>query len=296
MPQDRKKNLTALKKALAEGKLSSAADLLGLDRTEPGAGPSESLDSFDARSAPAQAVGGESIRIGPWTCCRISPGPADMPARYDRVLAEYVAVMRGARQQFDELAASPGLCVASNAQPEELLFLSIEGTGGKEPGVFLVGLLAFVGRHLRIRQFLATCLDEDPAILEAAAARLEAPRLVVTFDTRRSDLALLRRRAAARAVDLPDHLPPHLNLRAELRKCLEPRGRGLSIRALEQSLFGFRRDERLDRRAIPRIYEHFLLTGDAEPLKRVGRCNLHDLLTMVQLLGVLLTGCEPAMD
>lgn len=225
-----------------------------------------------------------------------APVPASQLPDAPEVFSEYGRVMRGARQQFDELTASAGLCTASDAAADEVLFVRIEGTGGKNAIVFLAGMLWFEADEPHLEQSLAREPAEEPAVLQAVADRLASARLAVTFDTRPGDLTVFRKRCEQTPVDLPDRLPQNLNLRADFRQRFGSQVRSFSIRALEQTFCARRRDDPLDRRACGDIYNHFLTTGDDGPLQRVLRANRDDLVTMVQLLTVLLTGCEPCID
>lgn len=77
--------------------------------------------------------------------------------------------MRGARQRFDELKASPALCCVADGGPGDPLFMDIETCGLSGSMIFLVGLMWCEGGRLVFRQHLARNYAEEPAVLQAFA-------------------------------------------------------------------------------------------------------------------------------
>ena len=294
MPDSRKDRLEALRKAIVKGKLTSAAELLA-DRRRPTEPPSPRVKGPQKPISLADECGGGEAAIGGWRYHLLRRRLADALPDGTHAATEYAAVMRGARQRFDELAASAGLCMAADAREDDLLFTSLESCR-KDGPVFLAGMMYFADDQFIFEQCLARTPDEEPAVIQAVLDRLNDVAIVVTFNSRIGDLELIRRRAADLPVHMPDRMPPKLNLRSEFRKLWKGRLRSFSLNALEQYFFGRRRKAVLDRSAIPEIYRHFLETADAAGLRRVFDRNMLDLLTMSQLLCAALTGYEPPVD
>ncbi|MCE5279429.1 MAG: ribonuclease H-like domain-containing protein [Planctomycetaceae bacterium] len=293
MTDDRRKKLEDLKRAVG-GKIISAADLLKNAPKPRPLPPPPSLPEEPVEEPVADTMG-STLAIGTGSCRRIETDPAEVHNRGGQIVAEFDRVMRGARQRFDELDASPGLCAASDARGEDVLFLRLERSGGAEAPIFLAGMASLRGHDMIIEQFLALEETEEPALLQAIADRLGQASVAVTFDTARSgDVAAFRRRADLHPVSLPDRMPAGLNLRADFRQRYRGQLRSFSLAALEQAFGGRRRKASLDRRAVPEIHRYFIETGDEAPLLRVLKSNREDLLAMVQLLTMLLTGSEPA--
>ncbi len=294
MTDDRRKKLEDLKQAIG-GKITSAADLLK-NPPKPRPLPAPQALPEQPIEEPAADALGTSFTAGNWSCRRIVTDPQDVHSRGGQTVAEFDRVMRGARQRFDELEASPGLCAASDAQGEDVLFLRIERSGGGDAPIFLAGAASLRGHDMIVEQFLALEKTEEPALLQALADRLARSSVAVTFDTRVGDVAAFRKRADLHPINLPDRMPAVLNLRADFRKHYAGQLRSFSLSALEQAFGGRRRKSSLDRRAVPEIHRYFMETGDEAPLLRVLASNREDLLAMVQLLTMLLTGSEPSGD
>lgn len=209
------------------------------------------------------------------------------------VASQYQAVLRGARQQFDELEASAELCHAANARPEDLLFMDVETCGTSETAIFLVGLMSFADGQLVFEQNFARNYGEEPGILRAFGRRQEEAGVLVTFNGRAFDVPLIRERSIAHGLDEPWSSPPHLDLLPEVRKRWRGRLRSFRLQALERRFFNRRRTGDIPSDQIPDAYREYVRTGDARKIGAVLRHNLEDLLTMARIVCVLLTGCDP---
>jgi len=208
------------------------------------------------------------------------------------VAGRYAAVMRGAGQRFDELAASAALCHAANARPEDVLFMDIETCGLAGASIFLVGTMAYEGGELVFRQYLARNYAEEAGVLAAFADRYAACPLLVTFNGKAFDMTMIRERAAFHSVELPDDEPPHLDLLYEARRLWRGRLPNCRLQTLEQSLCGRLRRGDIPGWAIPDAYHRFVDTGDARQLADIVHHNILDLLTMAELLCAILTGSD----
>ena len=288
MSDSRKDKLEALRKAIGQRLPDGPA-------SQPAETPDEPMSLADA-------CGGGEATIGGWKYHLLRRSLGEVLPDDTHVATEYAAVMRGARQRFDELEASAGLCMAADARGEDLLFVSVE-TCGRDGPLFLAGMMYFAAGQLMFEQCLARTPEEEPAIVQAVLDRCGGVQLVVTFNSRIGDMELLRRRAGEMAVSppggprgIPDRMPPHLNLRAEFRKRWKGRLRSFGIRQLERFFFGRQRKGAVAAAATGEIYRHFLETSDAAVMGRVLESNMLDLLTMSQLLCAALTGYEPPVD
>ena len=252
MPDSRKDKISALREALAK--------------------------TAGARKTGAGSSGAEELRPDvPVPAFLIREALDDLRPQDVHVAGQYQSVMRGARQRFDELDASAELCLASDAAPEDLLFVSVEKADSK---IFLAGMMYFDDGKFIIEQCLARRAEEEQAVIHALAERMDKATLIVTFDKK-----LKQTDTRARTLDL----------RAEFRRKWKGTLRSFSLKAMERLFCRRHRKDNLDRKAIPEIYEHFLATGDAGPLARVIECNRVDLLSTVQLLCAALTADEPAL-
>ena len=212
------------------------------------------------------------------------------------IARDYAAVLRGARQRFDELQASAALCRAADARPEDLLFVDIETCGLFGAGIFLVGLMSYADGGLLFDQYFARDYAQEAAILQAFAARCGAAGVLVSFNGKTFDMNMIRERSAFHAVELPCPIPPHLDLLHESRRRWRRKLPNCRLQTLETHLCGRRRVGDIPGWAIPDAYHRFVDTGDARQVRDILHHNLLDLLTMAQLLTAILAGYDPVVE
>jgi uncharacterized protein YprB with RNaseH-like and TPR domain len=227
--------------------------------------------------------------------------PEDLAGDGAAVAREYVRVLRGAREHFDELTASAGLCRVADAAPEEVLLCRVRPRQ-TDVRILLVGTLCVAGGRVRIEQHLARSIDEEPALLTRLADGLPQYAAMVTYKDRLSEPKRLADRAGAYGLTFPrpkgppdNRFPPHLDLRAEVRKRWKGDLRGFSLVSVERSLC-----HRTPRHGLGRSFfdtwTDWRNSHDARALSASLVNNARDLLTMAQLLTFLLTGSDPRID
>jgi uncharacterized protein YprB with RNaseH-like and TPR domain len=295
LSESRKKKLAMLSRSLAQGDVAGASHLLaqyghsGVNRGPGAGGRAQPLTLAAACGGRASAVSSRGKRL-PYHLVnrKLSQlGHDCLP-----IAGRYRTVMRGAGQRFDELRASPGLCHAANARPQDPLFMDIETCGLAGASIFLVGTMAYRHGELVFHQYLARDYAEEAAILHAFSRRYAASPLLVTFNGKAFDMTMIRERAAFHGVPLPREEPPHLDLLQEARRLWRGRLPNCRLQTLEQCLCGRSRTDDIPGWAIPEAYHRFVRTGDAGQLAGILHHNLLDLLTMAELLCAVLTGTE----
>ena len=279
-----------LAEALAAGKLVPASKLL------PPVGRAERL----GRTAPApleRVCPGREIQVATPTGavpCHLVGRPTNAPTgREAAVRREYATVLRGARQRFDELEASSGLCHAASARPGDLLFVRPVCGRGRDAAIFLMGLMFHEDDRLVCRQYLARHEGEEVALLQAFADLRDSFSLLVTYDGRPGDLKRIARGCEIHDIPPPDRGPPHLDLRAEVRKQWRNGLPSFSLTAVQSRLLGRRPTRSASPAEMSRAHLALSATGHAEPIKPVLARNRDDLLSMAQILCLLLTGTDP---
>jgi len=299
LSESRKRKLSMLARSIAEGNFAKASELLtahghaGVNRSRarPPAGAKGPMPLLDA-------VGGAEITVdsptGPGRCWLISRRLSEVCPDQAAIAREYSNVLRGARQRFDELGASPGLCHAANARPEDLLFMDTETCGLAGSAVFLVGLMAYQGREMVFDQYLARDYAQEPTILQAFADRLAGAKILVTFNGKAFDMTLISERSAFHGVSLPGEGIVHLDLLHEARRLWGKHLPNCRLQTLERHLCNRLRAGDIPGSAIPQAYHNFVATNDAREIRQILHHNLLDLLTMAQLICAMLTGCDPS--
>ncbi len=293
IPQSRMRKLQLLRRSIRRGDFGRAAEILDSGGGAGGEGKhaaAEPLPLEQACGGAEQTVATPTGEAKYWlirrTLGQIAPDDVS-------IAAEFASVLRGARQRFDELKASPALCHVADALPEDLLFMDLETCGLAGTPIFLVGELAWAADELVFTQRLARDYSEEPAICAAFAERLAGASVLVTFNGKAFDMTMLRERSAFHAVAFPprDELPPHLDLLHESRRQWRGQVANHRLQTLERHFCGRARVGDIPGWAIPDAYHKFVDTHDARGIGDIAHHNVLDLLTMAQLLVAILTGC-----
>ncbi|MEN6355935.1 MAG: ribonuclease H-like domain-containing protein [Armatimonadota bacterium] len=174
-------------------------------------------------------------------------------------------------------------CKSEKIPPEEIIFLDLETTGLSMTPVFLIGTMECTPDGLSFKQYFARDYDEEASIVSAFARRLKDVRLVVTFNGKCFDMPFLVNRANANDLELP--VPEfHLDLLYESRRIYKRDLPNCRLQTLEQMVCGRSREDDIPSAEIPKAYNDFVRTGDASKIAQILTHNLHDLLTMADLM------------
>ena len=203
LSESRRKKLEMLTRSLAAGQVKRAERILRrVGRKAPSAPPAREPLAL-AQAGPGTEAGNE--RGSYWLVRRPL---ADVSGDDLDVQRRYAGVLRGARQRFDELEASPALCHIADGRPEDPVFMDIETCGLAGAPIFMVGLMTYRRGRLIFEQLFARHYGEEPAILAAFAERLASAKTLVTFNGKSFDMTMLRDRSAFHGLDLPGQPPP----------------------------------------------------------------------------------------
>ena len=294
IPESRKKKLQMLLRSVSRGDIAGAKDILreaeGGQRPRGAAKPRAAvpLDQACPGSEQAVTLGGREFKY--WTVRRtLDKFAPDML----EVAREYSTIMRGGRQNFDELEASVALCHVANMGPQDLLFMDAETCGWAGSAIFLIGTMSFEGGQFVFEQHFARSYAEEAAILQSFAERYARIGALVTFNGKSFDMTMIRDRCAYHGVGLPDPPPPHLDLLHESRKRWRRQVPNCRLQTLERFICGRTRIGDIPGAEIPDAYHNFVRTADASRIKQIMHHNLLDLLTLAQLLCAILSGCDP---
>jgi uncharacterized protein YprB with RNaseH-like and TPR domain len=173
------------------------------------------------------------------------------------------------------------------ASPQELVFLDLESLGLSGLPTFLAGVGRLDGKGLRVHQYLARSLGEEPAILWALLTELPARPFVVSYNGKAHDWNHLQARLAYHGLTpLPE--AAHLDLLFFARRRW---GRDLadcSLAQVERAVLGLSRAVDVPSAYVPACYQAYLRTGSVAPLVPVVAHNREDVTTLARLLAVLL--------
>lgn len=199
----------------------------------------------------------------------------------------------GALAALDELLparAGGGEVASMVSDPEEWLFLDTETSGlagGTGTWAFVCGLGQVRGDRLRLRQYLLTRLDAEPAMLAELGPVLAGAGLWISFNGKTFDLPLLATRLRLAGQPTPSAAAPHLDLLHPLRRAFARRWPDCRLASAEQRLLGLTRDADLPGAEAPQAWRDWLQRGDGGRLGAVLRHNRLDLITLAALMPAL---------
>ena len=184
-------------------------------------------------------------------------------------------------------------------RPDDALFFDIESTGldhGAGNIAFLVGLGRRQGDGFVVRQLLLRSPTEEQALLHLVTEAIEQSPMLVSFNGKSFDLTVLASRLVLqrfrRASESGWKLRPHLDLLHLSRNLYRGHLANTRLGTLEEELLGVERIDDVPGSLVPSLYFHFLQTGNTEPLARVVKHNLIDVLSMVTLADRLLEDAD----
>jgi uncharacterized protein len=186
------------------------------------------------------------------------------------------------------LAMDPGLAALD---PQRLLYLDTETTGlagGTGTLAFLVGLGWFAGSEFVVEQLLLTRPGDERPLLTRLVERLATASGIVTFNGRAFDWPLLRTRFIMNR--LPAPTPLHLDLLHVVRRVYRQRLLSLRLKAIETEVLKLEREDDIDGSQIPPIYWEFQRSGDGALLEPILEHNVHDILALPAILGLVAQG------
>lgn len=181
------------------------------------------------------------------------------------------------------------LTALKDTSTQEICYLDLETTGLRLVPLFLIGLMYSDGERLVVDQLFARDYTEEPAILRFLADFLGNFRIVVTFNGITFDLPFLSDRMVVAGIDFT---PPeiHLDLLPVARRVLRGRTPNHRLQTLETYLCKRKRVGDVPGYEIPDVYHDFVRSKDAVDIAGVFHHNRLDLLTMLQLVTVFISG------
>jgi len=229
-------------------------------------------------------------------------GPVHLVARHSYPLEHRHgdhALLESLRLRPETLSLLSRQSPVSELTAEDALFFDVETTGlagGTGTLVFLVGIGRFRDGLLEVVQLFLPGPSDELALLAAVRAELESrPAYLVTYNGRCFDAPLVQTRFLLHHQRLPLETWPHVDLLYPARSLYRARLPDCCLSTVESLVLQVRRSqEDVPGELIPGIYFDYLRTGSVEPLARVFYHNLHDILSLAVLSGVVSAAIEGA--
>lgn len=232
-------------------------------------------------------IPGESFDFGGWTFYRVLTDAETVWEDAGTFHRDYLETLASPfPPEFEELVP---LKVLQEVSPEEICYLDLETTGLAMVPLFLVGLMYTSNDRLVLDQLFARDYTEESSVLRFTQDFLKRFRVVVTFNGITFDLPFLGQRMTYSGIEF---VTPeiHLDLLPLARGLLRGRTPNHRLQTLERYLCNRKRIGDVPGSEIPGVYHEFVRSGDAGDLTGVFHHNRLDLLTMLQLATVFLSG------
>jgi hypothetical protein len=172
-------------------------------------------------------------------------------------------------------------------------------SGGTGTQVFAAAICRPVEAGLELIQLFLPEPAAEPAFLSVLQEEMRAAPGLATYNGSRFDLPLLRTRwVMARMPGELEH-PEHLDLLTLTRALLRQRLETCTLRAVEERLLGFEREDDLPGSLVPEVYLRYLRAGWTPGLEQALEHNRQDVVSLFYLHARLLqrlAGEDSRMD
>ncbi len=179
---------------------------------------------------------------------------------------------------------SPLLCPPM--EEPSLRFFDLETTGlsgGAGTVAFLAGIGIVEAGHLSVYQVFLSDFPGEAEFLKILTEKLPADTVLVSYNGKSYDIALLRTRCLMNGVSFS---PPlyHTDLLYPSRTLFRKITGSCSLQVIEDEILGVRRRGDIPGARIPEAYFDYLKTGRLTELEAVFRHNVQDILSLSRLI------------
>jgi uncharacterized protein YprB with RNaseH-like and TPR domain len=291
---DLKRELEALKQK-AEGVFRHERRLVGgrLFELRPGA----AVRLGDAVAGEEVAHGGGAFYRVLTDASAVWPDAEDFYREYLETLASPSFSGKGTLERGGALG-SPAVSGAgalevlrplTTAKADRVCYLDIETTGLSMAPLFLIGLMYAQGERLVVDQLFARDYSEEETVLRFLGELMPRFDILVTFNGITFDVPFIQERMTIHRLSFS---PPavHIDLLPLARSVVGGRTPNHRLQTLEMHLCKRKRVGDISGAEIPDAYHDFVRTGDAKDMANIFHHNRLDLVTMLQLVTVFLSG------
>ncbi len=176
------------------------------------------------------------------------------------------------------------------------LFIDTETTGlshGAGTIPFLIGMAWSDGTVVHVEQLVLRKPGEEGPMLGLLKERIAAASCLVSYNGKSFDWPLLRTRYVLNRMPAPEPTA-HVDLLHCARRVYKRRLTCVQLTELEREVLGLHREDDVGGAEIPAIYMDFLRGKSGTILTPILTHNMHDLVSLVALLGVLADKLEAA--
>ena len=176
-----------------------------------------------------------------------------------------------------------------SAGPGKAMFLDAETTGFSNTPLFLLGVMHFNGEIFLIDQLFARDYSEEGNLLHyfsGFAGRFDS---LFTFNGKSFDAPFIRDRMIYHRKRFA-WTQTHIDILHHSRRRWKNELPDCKLQTLEREICGRRREGDVPGSLVPDVYREFVRSGDTRLLGDVFHHNALDLITLVELAIVLLSG------
>lgn len=174
--------------------------------------------------------------------------------------------------------------------PRKTCYMDTETTGlagGAGTVAFLTGMGFYADDGFVLEQCFLRDYDDEGAMLEYLAEKLQHFECIVSYNGKSFDLPLLRSRFVQHRLPFPLTDTVHYDLVHAARRVWKQRLNNCSLNNIERLVLNFHRQEDVPGHLIPQLWLDYLEYRDARPLKDVFHHHEMDILSLAALAGHL---------
>ncbi len=235
----------------------------------------------------ADAVAGEEAYFGEGALWRVLADAGAVWPDAPTFHREYLEAL--GNPFFPEGRGFAALKPLKSARSERVCYLDIETTGLRMSPLFLVGLMYMSGASLVVDQLFARDYSEEEVVLGFLAECMPRFDILVTFNGISFDVPYIRERITVHRLAFAPP-PVHIDLLPLARSVVGARTPNHRLQTLETHFCKRKRVGDIDGADIPGAYHEFVRTHDAKDMANIIHHNRLDLVTMLQLVTVFLSG------
>jgi uncharacterized protein YprB with RNaseH-like and TPR domain len=232
-------------------------------------------------------VRGEEVCFGEGEFYRVLTGASEVWPDAEIFYREYLEALGS--PFFPGGAAFEALRPLKEAPRESVCYLDIETTGLGMAPLFLVGLMYECGGRLMMDQLFARDYSEEETVLRFLADAMARFEILVTFNGIGFDVPFIEQRMTIHRLSFAAP-SAHIDLLPLARLVVGARTPNHRLQTLERHFCGRKRVGDIPGAEIPGAYHEFVRTQDAKDVANIIHHNRLDLVTMLQLVTVFLSG------